>query len=139
MNLAMVWTFLAFGFVPAYGQATEEVLTPLSLPGKTGVLKEGRQALARGDFANALKIFRPLAEQGVAYSQAKLAAMYVAGQGVPKDLVQAHMWYSLADMQGLVLHHWLRSPGLPELESLMTPSQINEAKRLARKRAPKGK
>jgi TPR repeat protein len=34
-----------------------------------------------GDYATALKEFRPLAEQGLAEAQYNLAAMYVVGEG----------------------------------------------------------
>ena len=45
----------------------------------------------RGDYPQAARLFRPLAEQGDARAQAGLAAMYVIGQGVPQDLIRAHM------------------------------------------------
>ncbi len=60
----------------------------------------GLEAFTRGDYASALKEFRPLAEQGDAVSQFALGTMYENGRGVPKDDVEAVRWYRLAAEQG---------------------------------------
>jgi len=49
-----------------------------------------------GDYETALREFRPLAEQGHAEAQLNLGIMYSLGLGVPKDHVQAYVWYTLA-------------------------------------------
>ncbi|MCG3770643.1 MAG: Secretory immunoglobulin A-binding protein EsiB [Nitrosomonadaceae bacterium] len=54
----------------------------------------------RGDYAEALKIFRPLAEQGNAKAQSNLGVMYNNGQGVTQDYKEAVKWYGLAAAQG---------------------------------------
>jgi tetratricopeptide (TPR) repeat protein len=65
-----------------------------------GPLEDGQAAYQRGDFATALQIFRPLAEQGNAAAQRMLGAAFASGQGVPQDFVQAVIWYSEAADQG---------------------------------------
>ena len=56
-------------------------------------------AAASGD-KPALERLRIYAEQGNAEAQTDLAFMYAAGQGVPKDTVQAAAWYRKAADQG---------------------------------------
>ncbi|WP_457646507.1 tetratricopeptide repeat protein [Profundibacter sp.] len=53
-----------------------------------------------GDFAAAVKEWRPLAEQGHAVAQYNLGVMYDNGEGVSKDAVEAVRWYRLAAKQG---------------------------------------
>jgi len=60
----------------------------------------GSDAYAQGDYATALKEWRPLAEQGVAGAQFNLGVMYDQGQGVPQDYAQAADWYLKAAEQG---------------------------------------
>ena len=45
-------------------------------------LQKGLDAAQKGDFATALKEWKPLAEQGNARAQNNLGLMYVKGQGV---------------------------------------------------------
>ncbi len=93
---------------------------------------EGLAAYKRGDYATALREFRPLAEQGVAEAQYYLGIRYDLGRGVPQDRVQAHLWLSLAaegliDAYSKIAHRFIKI-----VAAEMTPAQIAEAKRLAR-------
>ncbi len=67
----------------------------------------GWQAHKRGDYATALKEWRPLAEQGVAHAQNVLGIMYSEGRGVPPDDAQGIRWYRRAAVQGFApaQHH----------------------------------
>ena len=65
-----------------------------------GPLEDGQAAYQKGDYATALKIYRPLAEQGNASAQTALGVIYEHGQGVPQDFVQAVIWYNEAAYQG---------------------------------------
>ena len=65
-----------------------------------GPLEDGQAAYQKGDYATALQIFRPLAEQGNAEAQRMLGSAFAGGQGVPQDFVQAVIWYSEAAGQG---------------------------------------
>ena len=55
------------------------------------------------------------------------------GEGGPLDLVQAHMWYSLAAGNG----HAAATVYRNELTRQMTPAQITEAHKRAREWKPK--
>ncbi len=61
---------------------------------------EGFAAYQRGDYATALREFRPLAEQGDAVAQHNLGFMYEKGLGVPQDYAKALQWYRKAAEQG---------------------------------------
>ena len=63
-------------------------------------MKEGEAAWKRGDYATALREFRPLAEQGNAKAQNELGLMYDKGRGVPQDNAEAAKWYRMAAVQG---------------------------------------
>ena len=65
-----------------------------------GPLENGVAAYNRGDYATALRLLRPLADQGNADAQDMLAVMYTVGQGVPQDRAEAIKLYRLAAEQG---------------------------------------
>ena len=60
----------------------------------------GLEAIERGDYAAALREFRPLAGQGDASAQYNLGVMYFVGQGVPQDYTDATKWIRKASEQG---------------------------------------
>jgi TPR repeat protein len=130
----------------------------LTAPVAAGPLEDATAAYDRGDYAVALRLFRPLANQGDAYAQTNLGLMYHVGQGVPQnhdeaakwfwlaanrgvasaqallgfsvpqDYVRAHMWFSLSAAQGGQVAAIERD----SISKLMTPAQIAEAQKLAR-------
>ena len=109
----------------------------LTVPASAGY-DEGVAAYKRGDYATALREWRPLAEQGNAASQALLGGMYGLGRGVPQDYVQAHVWINLAVSNlppGMNRDRAVKSRDL--LAKSMTPAQISEAEKLAREWKPK--
>ncbi len=110
------------------------VVVLVAVPAWAG-FQAGKDAYYRGDYDTALKEWRPLAEQGFASAQNNLAKMYRRGEGVPKDDVLAHMWWSLAAAQGDELARINRD----RLTEQMTPVQLAEAQRLAREWKAKGK
>jgi uncharacterized protein len=57
---------------------------------------EGKAAYDRKDYAEALRVWRPLAEQGNVRAQTNLGNMYLQGQGVSKDPEQAGVWFRRA-------------------------------------------
>ena len=61
---------------------------------------KGHAAYESGDFATALREWRPLAEQGNASAQHNLGWMYRKGEGVPQDDKTAVKWYTLTAEQG---------------------------------------
>ena len=62
----------------------------------------GLDAANSGDYATALKEWRPLAGQGDAAAQFYLGVMYYNGHGIAQDYEQAVYWYRLAAEQGNV-------------------------------------
>ncbi len=61
---------------------------------------EAVAAYQRGDYATALREWRPLAEQGNADAQLFLGVMYDRGLGVTRDYAEAARWYRKAAEQG---------------------------------------
>ena len=63
-------------------------------------LQKGLAAAQKGDFATALREWKPLAEQGDASAQYNLGVMYDLGEGVTQDYKTAVKWYRLSAEQG---------------------------------------
>ena len=66
----------------------------------SGDFQKGMTAYDKGDYATALREWKPLAEQGDAGVQYNLGAMYDEGLGVPQDQKTAVKWFRLAAEQG---------------------------------------
>ena len=60
---------------------------------------KGLTAAQSGDWATALKEWKPLAEKGDVDAQTNLGLMYQNGWGVPQDDKEAVRWYTLAAEQ----------------------------------------
>ena len=95
----------------------------LAVPANAAPLDDAKAAYERGDYATALRFFRPLAEQGDSTAQHNLGIMYVNGLGVAQDYAQAYMWLSLAVAAGA---GGARENRL-EAAKRMTPDQFVEA------------
>ena len=93
-----------------------------------GPLEDANAAIKRRDYATAVRLIRPLAEQGNANAQYNLGVLYDNGLGVPQDRVRAYMWLNLAAMQGRESAATIRDL----VARLMTPVQISEAQKMAR-------
>jgi uncharacterized protein len=59
----------------------------------------GLTAYNKGDYATALKVWRPLADQGVAAAQFNIGLMSYDGKGVPMDFTEAAAWFTKAAEQ----------------------------------------
>ncbi len=64
--------------------------------------EEGKAAFDKGDYEEALKVFRPLAESEDINAQYSLGMLYRNGWGVPQDDSEAAKWLRLAAHQGHV-------------------------------------
>ncbi len=95
----------------ASGQADEWAKYPLVDSERSGqqlpatlataeTFEAGEAAYKRGDYVTALRVFKPLAEQGNAPAQNYLASMYYVGQGVTTNYAEAAKWSRLAAEQG---------------------------------------
>ena len=97
-----------------------------------GPLEDADTAIKKRDYATALRLIRPLAEQGDATAQYNLGIFYDNGLSVPQDPISAYMWFSLSAAQG--------KEGAATFRDLiargMTPAQIAEAQKLAREWKP---
>ena len=91
--------------------------------------QKGLAAAQKGDYAAALREWRPLAEQGDASAQFKLGVMYADGKGVKQNLKAAQDWYTKSADQGLADAQY-------NLGLLYYPE--NEAKNLFEKAAGQG-
>jgi len=85
------------------------------------------------DPASAVAWFRKAAEQGDRDAQYNLGLKYRDGSGAPKDLAAAYAWMTLAASQGERFAEKSRN----DLEKSLTPSQIEEARKLAEEWKPK--
>ena len=65
-----------------------------------GPWEDGMTSYNRGDYVPAIRLFRPLAEQGNAKAQNVLGVMYRRGQGVARSSVRAFLWFSRAAARG---------------------------------------
>ena len=59
----------------------------------------GSAAYKRGEYATALEVFKPLAENGDAKAQSILGMMYSYGEGLPVDYQESARWYQRAAEQ----------------------------------------
>jgi uncharacterized protein len=105
------------------------VLT-FAAPMAAGPLEDGYAAYQRGDFATAMQIMRPLADQGHVTAQNVVGLLYYFNYG--GDYVSAYMWFNLAAAQGNSFAEMF----LKDTADKMTPEQIAEAQKLARKWRP---
>lgn len=96
----------------------------------------GMDASTRGDYATALREWRPLAEQGDALAQYNLGMLYRKGRGVPQDDVQARQWYAKAAAQGLAKAQF--SLGTLYFNGEGTPKDYQQALRWFRLAAEQG-
>ena len=64
------------------------------------LLEDAVAAYQRGDYATALRLWHPLAEQGDAEAQSHLGVMYESGQGGLRNDAEAIKWYRKAAEQG---------------------------------------
>ncbi|MDX1485983.1 MAG: hypothetical protein R3229_16045 [Alphaproteobacteria bacterium] len=88
----------------------------------------GLAAYNRGDYAGAVKEWRPLAETGHAKAQFNMAMLYFKGEGVPHDHVTGYMWFRLSLTHG----YQGAAQGIAVASESMTQAEIAEGEKLAR-------
>jgi TPR repeat protein len=93
-----------------------------------GPWEDGMAAYNRGDYVPASRVFRTLAEQGNAKAQNVLGVMFRKGEGVPKNPVRAHMWFSFAAARGDAK----AKAELRDVSRTMTAQEISQAEAMAR-------
>jgi TPR repeat protein len=90
----------------------------------------------RGDYVQAIKLFRQLAEQGHQWAQRRVGSMYSEGKGAPQDYQEAVKWYRLAAAQGNVPAQY--SLGLAYEKGQGVPQDYQEAVKWYRLAAAQG-
>ena len=132
----------------------------IAVPANAGPFEDGEAAYERGDYATAIQMWRPLAEQGSAEAQFMLGGVY----GKQRRWALAVKWMRMSAQNGfegaqgalgilyfggfgvsedfVMAHMWFNiaaANGEPNSRSLretaakrMTPDQIAEAQRMAR-------
>lgn len=93
-------------------------------------------AYERGEYVQAMKLFRQLAENGHQWAQRRVASMYAEGRGVPQDYQEAVKWYRLAAGQGNVPAQY--SLGLAYEKGQGVPQDYQEAVKWYRMAAVQG-
>ena len=76
------------------------LLLILASPASAGPFEDAEAAHKRDDYATALMLLKPLAEQGHVEAQKLLGYMHEMGQGVPQEYSYAEAWYRKAADSG---------------------------------------
>jgi TPR repeat protein len=92
-----------------------------------GPWEDGMASYNRGDYMPAIRLFRPLAEQGNAKAQHLIGVMYHKGEGVARNPVRAFAWFSLAAAHG---DREARAK-LHDVSQTMTPEELAQARDMA--------
>ena len=82
----------------------------------------------RGNYADAYREYRGLAEVGYPRYQNLIASMHAKGEGVKKDLTQAYAWYALSASQGDLLGRM----NIQKLSQELTSEQLQLSIKLAK-------
>lgn len=84
------------------------------------------------DFERAAGLLRQSALQGFAPAQSSLAVLYLVGQGVPKDRIEAYAWLLLAAKQG----EWEAVKREADLRRELSDGELARARELAQRYIP---
>jgi TPR repeat protein len=88
------------------------LVSNFAAPVAAGPLEDARTAFRKRDYATALRLLQPLANQGNAVAQFSIGSTYDHGQCAPQSYVEAVKWWHLAAEQGyaavqISLEGWL--------------------------------
>jgi TPR repeat protein len=95
---ALIILLILLAFLPARAQAVSQ-----NAAKESDNSDPGQAAYADGRFIDALRIWRPRAEQGDARAAFGLGLLYDLGEGVGQDAAAAYGWYRRAAEAGYVL------------------------------------
>jgi TPR repeat protein len=94
---------------------------------QAGPWEDGMAAYNRGDYLPAIRLFRPLAENGNRKAQNVIGAMYSKGEGVQRNASRALMWFTLAAKRGDAQ----AKARMREVSKTMAPAEISQAEAMA--------
>lgn len=103
---------------------------------RAGPREDADAAFARGNYATALRLLRPLADHDEPIAQYDLGVMYAKGQGVPQDYAEAVKWFRTAADHGHSDAQY--SLGVMYANGQGVPQEYAEAARWYRKAADQG-
>jgi TPR repeat protein len=92
-----------------------------------GPWEDGMAAYNRGDYVPAIRLFRPLAEQGNAKAQNVLGVMCRKGEGVARNSVHAFLWFNRAAARGDAR----AKAELRDVSQTMTAEELSQAREMA--------
>jgi len=104
-KVAIVALIVALGFVlvvyrtPLW-QIAADLVSALGIAESVRGIDAADAAYQNGDFATALRLSRPMADQGDARAQTLVGLIYYNGRGVPRDDPEATRWFRRAADQG---------------------------------------
>jgi hypothetical protein len=75
-------------------------LSVLAMQAQAQSAADGQAAFVRGDYTQAERIWRPMAERGIAAAQIGMGNLYATGRGVAQDFSAAAAWFTKAAEQG---------------------------------------
>jgi len=84
----------------APGSSPSTIGATITQPAPAQTYENAEAAAKRGDYATAMRIIRPLADQGNAKAQDLVGTIYQEGWGVPRDHAEAAKWFRRAANQG---------------------------------------
>jgi TonB family protein len=135
------WIYMKGEGLPQNSAKAMEWLEKADAEGNSWVENNIGWILAQGegvpkDSAKAMGWYRKAAAQGNVYAFGNIGWMYEHGEGVARDDVLAYAWLTLAAKHGLDALAAAQgavpeTKDLPALEKILTPDQLNQAKRLA--------
>jgi TPR repeat protein len=125
-TVALLYCFVSSALAPAATVRAQEAAT--SPP-----VAQGEATYQKGDYATALRLWLPAANEGEARAQFDMGVMHANGRGVPQDYVVAHMWFNLSAARGDASAAEHRDTLAKEMSS----AQIADAQKMAREWKPK--
>ena len=102
------------------GALAAVVIFAVALEVRAQDIQAAARAYNLGDYATALKLWRPLAEKGDRQAQHHMGLMYAQGLGVPRDHAKSTQWFRKAAQAGHVLaaynlgFRYLKGEGMPQ-------------------------
>lgn len=91
-------------------------------------LQKGYEAFQARDYAAAMQVIKPLADQGSPTAQSLLGYMYLNGFGVRQDAVLALMWFKIAHENG----NAFATRQVAFITKFMSPQGVSKAETKAR-------
>ena len=119
------------------GRAFVDTAAAVGLAGPRGdTTAEAETAFQKGDYVKALKLARPLADEGNPRAEAIVGFAYYRGRGVPQNDTEAAKWFRLAADKGNALARF--TLGVMYGEGRGVPQDYAEAARWYRLAAEQG-